>query len=277
MAERFLDISYDDTVGVLVLTGRGRARLLHRGRPRRTGAIPDPPARLLEVDGRVHPGPRPAAQHGQAHHRPAERHGRRRRQRVQHRLRPGRRRRRHFHPPGRHRHAAACPPAARPSGCPSSSATAARAKCCSSASDPGRKSARTGAWSTRWCPAPSWTPPWTRWPPSCSTLPEVMRYTSHQTQLLARPSWSMTVQHARDWLSVHSNSAEVAEGLAAFHDKRRGGCGRPARNAWRRAKPGPARNAATSCPPTLPSAAIAATSVRNAGTRNEECVMRISA
>ena len=30
----------------------------------------------------------------------------------------------------------------------------------------------------------------------------------------------MTVQHARDWLSIHADAAETAEGLAAFYDKR---------------------------------------------------------
>jgi enoyl-CoA hydratase/carnithine racemase len=51
-------------------------------------------------------------------------------------------------------------------------------------------------------------------------LPEIMRYTRHQLNFWRDLSWHMTVQHARDWLSVHSNSAEVAEGLAAFHEKR---------------------------------------------------------
>jgi enoyl-CoA hydratase/carnithine racemase len=52
-------------------------------------------------------------------------------------------------------------------------------------------------------------------------LPEVVRYTRHQLNFWRDLSWNMTVQHARDWLSVHSASAEVAEGLAAFHEKRR--------------------------------------------------------
>ena len=51
-------------------------------------------------------------------------------------------------------------------------------------------------------------------------LPEIVRYTRHQLNFWRDLSWHMTVQHARDWLSVHSNSAEVAEGLAAFHEKR---------------------------------------------------------
>jgi enoyl-CoA hydratase/carnithine racemase len=52
-------------------------------------------------------------------------------------------------------------------------------------------------------------------------LPEVVRYTRHQLNFWRDLSWNLTVQHARDWLSVHSSSAEVAEGLAAFHEKRR--------------------------------------------------------
>jgi enoyl-CoA hydratase/carnithine racemase len=51
-------------------------------------------------------------------------------------------------------------------------------------------------------------------------LPEIMRYTRHQLNFWRDLSWNMTVQHARDWLSVHSDSAEVTEGLAAFHGKR---------------------------------------------------------
>ncbi len=51
-------------------------------------------------------------------------------------------------------------------------------------------------------------------------LPIIMRYTKHQLNFWRDLSWYMTVQHARDWLSVHSDSAEVAEGLAAFHAKR---------------------------------------------------------
>ncbi len=51
-------------------------------------------------------------------------------------------------------------------------------------------------------------------------LPTVLRYTKHQLNFWRDLSWNMTVGHARDWLSLHSNSAEVAEGLAAFHSRR---------------------------------------------------------
>ena len=51
-------------------------------------------------------------------------------------------------------------------------------------------------------------------------MPEIMRYAKQQTNFWRDLAWSMTVQHARDWLSIHADSAEMAEGLAAFHDKR---------------------------------------------------------
>ncbi len=51
-------------------------------------------------------------------------------------------------------------------------------------------------------------------------MPEVFRYTKQQTNFWKDFSWAMTVGHARDWLSVHAASAEVAEGLASFHEKR---------------------------------------------------------
>ncbi|HMA33739.1 MAG TPA: enoyl-CoA hydratase-related protein [Chloroflexia bacterium] len=52
-------------------------------------------------------------------------------------------------------------------------------------------------------------------------LPIIMRYTKHQLNFWRDLSWHMTVQDARDWLSVHANSPEVAEGLAAFHARPR--------------------------------------------------------
>jgi enoyl-CoA hydratase/carnithine racemase len=51
-------------------------------------------------------------------------------------------------------------------------------------------------------------------------LPTVTRYTKQQLNFWRDLSWHLTVGHARDWLSVHSDSAEVAEGLAAFHSRR---------------------------------------------------------
>lgn len=51
-------------------------------------------------------------------------------------------------------------------------------------------------------------------------MPQVMRYTKTQTNFWKEFSWSMTVMHARDWLTIHADSAEVEEGLRSFFDKR---------------------------------------------------------
>lgn len=51
-------------------------------------------------------------------------------------------------------------------------------------------------------------------------MPEVFRYTKQQTNFWKEFSWSMTVGHARDWLSVHADSAETREGLESFYSKR---------------------------------------------------------
>lgn len=51
-------------------------------------------------------------------------------------------------------------------------------------------------------------------------MPEVIRYAKLQTNFWRDFAWSMTVQHARDWLSIHADSAETAEGLDSFYGKR---------------------------------------------------------
>jgi enoyl-CoA hydratase/carnithine racemase len=51
-------------------------------------------------------------------------------------------------------------------------------------------------------------------------LPETMRYTKTQLNWWRDLVWSQTVQHARDWLAIHSTSDETREAVAAFHDKR---------------------------------------------------------
>lgn len=51
-------------------------------------------------------------------------------------------------------------------------------------------------------------------------MPEVFRYTKQQTNFWKEFSWAMTVGHARDWLSVHADSAETREGLESFYQKR---------------------------------------------------------
>jgi enoyl-CoA hydratase/carnithine racemase len=51
-------------------------------------------------------------------------------------------------------------------------------------------------------------------------LPEIIRYAKLQTNFWRDLSWNLTVQHARDWLSIHADAAETSEGLAAFYEKR---------------------------------------------------------
>jgi enoyl-CoA hydratase/carnithine racemase len=51
-------------------------------------------------------------------------------------------------------------------------------------------------------------------------LPESLRYTKQQLNFWREFSWSMTIGHARDWLTVHTGSEEVAEGISAFNEKR---------------------------------------------------------
>ena len=52
-------------------------------------------------------------------------------------------------------------------------------------------------------------------------LPETIRYTKQQLNFWRDLSWSLTIGHARDWLAVHSGSAETREAVTAFHEKRR--------------------------------------------------------
>jgi enoyl-CoA hydratase/carnithine racemase len=51
-------------------------------------------------------------------------------------------------------------------------------------------------------------------------LPSVLRYTKVQVGFWRDLSWAMTIGHARDWLAVHTQSAEVQEGLRSFAHKR---------------------------------------------------------
>lgn len=51
-------------------------------------------------------------------------------------------------------------------------------------------------------------------------LPEAMRYTKTQLNWWRDLVWSQTVEHARDWLAVHSTADETREAVAAFGDKR---------------------------------------------------------
>jgi len=51
-------------------------------------------------------------------------------------------------------------------------------------------------------------------------LPECTRYTKQQLNFWRDLSWHLTIGHARDWLSLHNLSPEVHEGIKAFVDKR---------------------------------------------------------
>jgi enoyl-CoA hydratase/carnithine racemase len=51
-------------------------------------------------------------------------------------------------------------------------------------------------------------------------LPESTRYTKQQLNFWRDFSWALTIGHLRDWLTVHTGSAEVREGLSAFMEKR---------------------------------------------------------
>ena len=51
-------------------------------------------------------------------------------------------------------------------------------------------------------------------------LPECTRYTKQQLNFWRDLSWSLTVGHARDWLAIHNLSPETREGINAFVEKR---------------------------------------------------------
>jgi len=51
-------------------------------------------------------------------------------------------------------------------------------------------------------------------------FPEKTRYTRQQLNFWRDLSWSLTIGHGRDWLSIHNTSPETWEGMLAFLDKR---------------------------------------------------------
>lgn len=51
-------------------------------------------------------------------------------------------------------------------------------------------------------------------------LPECTRYTKQQLNFWRDLSWGATIGSAREWLAIHNNSMEVAEGISAFTGKR---------------------------------------------------------
>jgi enoyl-CoA hydratase/carnithine racemase len=52
-------------------------------------------------------------------------------------------------------------------------------------------------------------------------LPETIRATKAQVSFWKDLSWSVTIRHAREWLTIHADSDEVREGLASFSEKRK--------------------------------------------------------
>lgn len=51
-------------------------------------------------------------------------------------------------------------------------------------------------------------------------LPECLRYTKQQLDFWKDAAWAPTIGHARDWLTLHADSAEVKEGLDSFFARR---------------------------------------------------------
>lgn len=51
-------------------------------------------------------------------------------------------------------------------------------------------------------------------------LPECTRYTKQQLNFWRDLSWSLTIGHLRDWLTVHTTAPEIIEGIKAFTEKR---------------------------------------------------------
>jgi enoyl-CoA hydratase/carnithine racemase len=51
-------------------------------------------------------------------------------------------------------------------------------------------------------------------------LPECTRYTKQQLNFWRELSWTMTIGHLRDWLTVHTAADEIQEGIRAFSEKR---------------------------------------------------------
>lgn len=53
-----------------------------------------------------------------------------------------------------------------------------------------------------------------------ATFPECVRYTKQQTNFWKDLSWSLTARHAQDWLALHYTDYEPFEGMRAFGEKR---------------------------------------------------------
>ncbi len=53
-----------------------------------------------------------------------------------------------------------------------------------------------------------------------ATFPECLRYTKQQTNFWKDFVWSLTARHAQDWLALHYTDYEPFEGMNAFREKR---------------------------------------------------------
>ena len=51
-------------------------------------------------------------------------------------------------------------------------------------------------------------------------MPQIVRATKVQLDFWRDLAWSSTIRHAREWLTLHADSEEVAEGLRSFDEKR---------------------------------------------------------
>lgn len=51
-------------------------------------------------------------------------------------------------------------------------------------------------------------------------FPEKTRYTRQQLNFWRDLSWHLTIGHGRDWLAIHNTSPETWEGITAFNEKR---------------------------------------------------------
>jgi enoyl-CoA hydratase/carnithine racemase len=77
-------------------------------------------------------------------------------------------------------------------------------------------------------------------------MPEIIRYTKQQTNFWRDFAWSLTVGHARDWLAIHADADETAEGLVAFQEKR------PVNYGDLRAKMAAGQNSCAQCGAVMP-------------------------
>ncbi len=63
------------------------------------------------------------------------------------------------------------------------------------------------------------------------SLPECTRYTKEQTNFLKEFVWHSTIGHAREWLALHYGGLETFEGMNSFAEKRRADYGM-VRDRW---------------------------------------------